>query len=168
MKSKFKNLKIACLFLFIFSLVLIFVYVLSEHSIKGQISLINSTAMHHYNSFTNGLIELENYPDIKLNGENYIFGECHDCLNYTAYKGDSVKNDILICGTLKEIANGYWAIKIVDGKVESVWASNYPLKKEQLISYTTEELSNQLNIFEVIFGSFHLCSPKIIGYYYNS
>lgn len=36
----------------ILALILI-VYPISEHSVKGKIALINSLAMHHYKSFTN-------------------------------------------------------------------------------------------------------------------
>lgn len=135
-------------------------YAISEHSIKGKIALINSAAMHHYNSFTNGLIELDNYSDINVEGENYILGECRDCFYYNAYKGDSVKSDILIYGAEKEKANGYWAVKIIDGEVKETWASNYPLKKEQL----TEKQIN-LNPLETILTSLKIYKPQFIGYY---
>lgn len=143
----------------ILALILI-VYPISEHSVKGKMSLINSSAMHHYKSFTNGLIELGNYPDINVDGENYIFGECQDCFYYNAYKGDSVKSDILIYGTEKAKANGYWAVKIVDGEVKETWASNYPLQKEQL----TEKQIN-LNPLETILTSLKIHKPQFIGYY---
>lgn len=150
MKKFFKNS--ICMFLIILTLIFI-LYVISIHHKKGQISLINSMAMHHYNSFNNGLIELEHFSDIKITGENYIFGECRDCSNYTAYKGDSVKNNTLIYGKKEYIANGYWAIKISNGKVEATWASNYPLQKEELIEYSEKE---QLKKFD---------NSKLIGYY---
>ncbi|MDE5557219.1 MAG: hypothetical protein K2J32_05930 [Ruminococcus sp.] len=146
-------------FLIILTLILI-VYAISEHSVKGKIALINSSAMHHYKSFTNGLIELDNYPDINVDGENYILGECRDCFYYSAYKGDSVKSDILIYGAEKEKANGYWAVKIIDGEVKETWASNYPLKKEQL---TEKQIS--LNPLETILTSLKIYKPQFIGYY---
>ena len=92
--------KIIIIFSVILALTLI-MYAISEHSTKGQIALINTLTMHHYNSFTNGLIELDNYPDINVDGENYILGECRDYFYYSIYKEDSVKSDILIYGAKK-------------------------------------------------------------------
>lgn len=106
------------------------------------------------------MIELGNYPDINVDGENYIFGECQDCFYYNAYKGDSVKSDILIYGKEKAKANGYWAVKIVDGEVKETWASNYPLQKEQL----TEKQIN-LNPLETILTSLKIHKPQFIRYY---
>jgi len=157
MKKFFKRSIIV--FSIVLTLILI-VYAISEHSVRGKIDLINSSAMHHYNSFTNGLIELDNYSDINVNGENYILGECRNYFNYSAYKGDSVKSDILIYGAEKEKANGYWAVKIIDGEVKETWASNYPLKKEQL----TEKQIN-LNPLETILTSLKIYKPQFIGYY---
>lgn len=156
MKKIFKN----SIFIFLIILISNFtLYIVSVHHKKGQISSINSMAMHHYNSFTNGLIELENFPDIKVNGENYILGECRDCSNYTAYKGDSVKDNTLIYGKNEYIANGYWAIKIVNGKVEAVWASNYPLQEKQLVEYSEKEQLKEITIIKK-FDKYQL-----IGYY---
>lgn len=135
-------------------------YILSEHSIKSKISLINSSARIHYNSFTNGLIELDNYPDINLNGENYILGECRGYLSYSVYKGDSVKSDILIYGAEKGKADGYWAVKIIDGEVEETWSSDCPLKKEQL---TEKQVS--LNPLETILTALKVYKPQFIGHY---
>ncbi|MDE6666463.1 MAG: hypothetical protein K2K14_09845 [Ruminococcus sp.] len=151
--------KIIIIFSVVSALILL-LYAISEHSIKGKISSINSSAMIHYKSFTNGLIELDKYPDINVDGENYISGECRDFLNYSAYKGDSVKSDILIYGAEKEKANGYWAVKIIDGEVKETWASNYPLKKEQL---TEKQIS--LNPLETILTSLKIYKPQFIGYY---
>lgn len=150
MKKIFRN----SIFIFLIVLTSIFMlYVISIHHKKEQISLINSIAMHHYNSFANGLIELERFPSIKTTGENYIIGECQDCSNYTAYKGDSVKGTTLIYGKKEYVANGYWAIKISNGKVEAAWSSNYPLQKEQLIEYSEKEQLNKFN------------NSRLIGYY---
>ena len=157
MKKIFKRSII--IFLIILTLMSV-LYEISEHNVKARIALINSSAMHHYNSFTNGLIEFDNYPDININGENYILGECRDYFNYSAYKGNSVKSDTLIYGAEKEKANGYWAVKIVDGKVKETWASNYPLKKEQL----TEKKIN-LNPLEIILTSLKIHKTQFIGYY---
>ncbi len=157
MKKYFKRSVIV--FSIVLTLILI-VYAISEHSVRGKIALINSSAMRHYNSFTNGLIELDNYPDINVDGENYILGECRDYFNYSVYKGDSVKSDILIYGAEKEKVNGYWAVKIIDGEVKETWASNYPLKKEQL----TEQQIN-LNPLETILTSLRIYKPQFIGYY---
>ena len=155
-----KKILKSSIFMFFIILTSIFMlYVVSVHNKKGQISSINSMAMHHYNSFTNGLIKLENFPDIKVNGENYILGECQDCSNYTAYKGDSVKDNTLIYGKKEYIANGYWAIKIVNGKVEATWASNYPLQKNQLIEYSEKKQLKEITIIKKFDKS------KLIGYY---
>ncbi|MDE6797900.1 MAG: hypothetical protein K2J36_07810 [Ruminococcus sp.] len=114
----------------------------------------------HYNYFTNGLIELDNYSDINVIGENYIFGECRDFTNYTAYKGDSVKSDTLLFGAGTEKPDGYWAVKIIDGDVKETWASNYPLKKEQL-----NDKKNSLKPLEIILTSLKFYTPQFIGYY---
>lgn len=160
MNSVKKFLKRSIIIFFIILTLILIVYPISEHSVKGKMSLINSSARHHYKSFTNGLIELGNYPDINVDGENYILGECQDCFYYNAYKGDSVKSDILIYGTGTEKVNGYWAVKIVDGEVKETWASNYPLKKEQL---TEKKIS--LTPLEIILISLKIDKPQFIGYY---
>lgn len=147
----------------IFSVIAVLIlqlYAISEHSVKGEISSVKSSAMHHYRTFTNGLIEFDKYPDINLDGENYISGECRNCFYYSAYKGDSVKSDILIYGAEKEKADGYWAVKIIDGEVKETWASNYPLKKEQLT-----EKQTTLNPLETILTSLKIYNPQFIGYY---
>lgn len=139
---------------------LLILYAISEHNVNNKISLIKSSARHHYNSFTNGLIEFNNYPDINVEGESYIFGECYDYLNYSAYKENSVKSDILIYGAEKVKANGYWAVKIIDGEVKETWASNYPLKKEQLT-----EKQIDLSPLEKILTLLKIYKPQFIGYY---
>lgn len=151
--------KIIIVFSVVLTLMLL-IYPISEHSIKGKIALINSLARIHYNYFTNGLIELDNYSDINVIGENYIFGECRDFTNYTAYKGDSVKSDTLLFGAGTEKPDGYWAVKIIDGDVKETWASNYPLKKEQL-----NDKKNSLKPLEIILTSLKFYTPQFIGYY---
>lgn len=147
----------------VFSIVLTIileVYAISESKVKSEISSANSSARIHYKCFTNGLIELADYPDINLNGECYIFGECRDFTNYTAYQGDSVKSDTLLFGAGTEHPNGYWAVKIIDGKVKEAWASNYQLKKEQL-----HGKKNNLNPLETILTLLRFYRPQFIGYY---
>ncbi|MBD5158776.1 MAG: hypothetical protein HDT23_00820 [Ruminococcus sp.] len=151
--------KIITVFSVVLTLMLI-IYPISEHSIKGKIASINSLARIHYNSFTNGLIELADYSDINLNGESYIFGECRDFTNYTAYQGDSVKSDTLLFGAGTENPDGYWAVKIIDGDVKETWASNYSLKKEQLY-----DKKNNLNPLEIILTLLRFYRPQFIGYY---
>ncbi len=138
-----------------------FVILLQRMKMNDYIYSINTTAKIHYQNFTTGSIELNNYFDINKYEKVYIFGECHDFLSYTAYAGDVFEKDTLIDGDIREKANGYWAIEIIDGVIVSAWSSNYPLNQEQLICYTKEEQFRQMKIFEGFSQS------RVIGYYGN-
>lgn len=150
----------------LFSLIIILVVIfgsiiISIHNHKGFVSLANMNAKTHYQYFNNKQIDLSKYTTLSSEKEYYICGECSDFSSYIAYSGDVFNEKTLIYGSEEKKPNGYWAIKIKAGNIVASWASNYPLKKNQLIPYTIEEQEQQADLFD------NSKNIKIIGYYDN-
>lgn len=131
---------------------------ISLHNNKGFVTTANLKAKTYYQYFTNGQIDLSKIGVLKNKGIHYIYGECADSESFTVYSGDIIKENKLIYG-YEASPTGYWAIKLQDGNVVAVWSSNYPLKENQLISYSIEEQEEKTKLFE------KSNETKVIGYY---
>lgn len=148
---------IACVVL-VSILCLAVVVIVNQHQMADGVTSANASAKTHYTYFTE-IIKLEDFVDVPPSGAYFVLGECHDFTQYKAYAGDLFAQDTLLYGKENSSANGYWAIKIENGKIVEAWSSNDSLHQKQLTAYTEEEQHQQIDLFE------NFNESDIIGYY---
>ncbi len=153
--KKFFCCVIGCMsILILFSVV--FAMFLGQNIVRDKVVYLNNKAKNYYCILVNEQIQLVEYIENLSTDQKIIFGESNDLDSIVMYLN---KRKILIYGDEQLQPNSYWAIRIENGNIVNVWSSNYPLKEEQLITYSTNEQRKKMGIFE------KLNKTDVIGYY---